>query len=71
MLLADDDSQISFTSSILTNNGNYSCYDPPTVSCRYEMTCYKSLLEAFSERAGVVQACLTISTQFAAFLDMS
>ena len=31
VLLADDDSQISFTDSMLTNNGNYSCYDPPTV----------------------------------------
>ena len=32
VLLADDDSQISFVDSNLTDNGNYSCYDPPTVS---------------------------------------
>lgn len=31
VLLADDDSQISFTNSAFTSNGNYSCYDPPTV----------------------------------------
>lgn len=32
VLLADDDSQISFVDSTLANNGNYSCYDPPTVT---------------------------------------
>ena len=32
VLLADDDSQISFVGCTITNNGNYSCYDPPTVS---------------------------------------
>ena len=32
VLLADDDSQISILDSTMSNNGNYSCYDPPTVS---------------------------------------
>ena len=32
VLLADDDSQISFVGCTMTNNGNFSCYDPPTVS---------------------------------------
>ncbi len=31
-LLADDDSQIQISNSAFTNNGLYSCYDPPLVS---------------------------------------
>lgn len=31
VLLADDDSQVSISGSSITNNGNYSCYDPPVV----------------------------------------
>lgn len=30
-LLADDDSQIQISNSAFTNNGRYSCYDPPMV----------------------------------------
>lgn len=31
-VLADDDSQVQFTSSAFANNGEYSCFDPPLVS---------------------------------------
>jgi predicted outer membrane repeat protein len=30
-LLADDDSQISISTTTFVNNGNYSCFDPPLV----------------------------------------
>ena len=30
-LLVDDDSQIQISNSAFTNNGRYSCYDPPMV----------------------------------------
>ena len=62
VLLADDDSQISFNSSSLTSNGNYSCYDPPMVSC----TCLSPWAlsggaEADQARLRCASGCLGVS----------
>ena len=68
VLLADDDSQISFTSSILTDNGNYSCYDPPTVSCRCAAARHNSLLGNSQEVLRYVQHASDTITRTPAFM---